>query len=108
MTGKSIKYDLNSVTIEIFIEAERQGDYITLPFEVPPHTAALNLRYRYARHSHPETKTRAGLFTGRARSMLLTWESLRLMEARRAHRVRIKPKSRSASPTLPLGIGRCL
>ena len=66
MTGKiNQKYDLNSVTIEIFIEAERQGDYITVPFEVPPHTVALNLRYSYTRHTHPETKTKAGLFTGR-------------------------------------------
>jgi len=68
------KYGLNSVTMEIFIEAERQGDYITVPFEVPPHTVALNLRYRYTRHTHPETKTKAGCSRGETRSMSLTWE----------------------------------
>jgi hypothetical protein len=51
--------------LEIFIEAAQEGEYITLPFNMPPGTAALNLSYQYPRHDHPETKTETGRFTGR-------------------------------------------
>jgi hypothetical protein len=55
----------NKLRLEIFIEASQEGDYITLPFNMPADTAAMTLRYHYARHDHPETKTKTGLFTGR-------------------------------------------
>ena len=55
----------NKLRLEIFIEASQEGDYLTLPFNMPPDTAAMNLSYQYPRHDHPEINTETGRFTGR-------------------------------------------
>ena len=59
------KSDPHRVSIDIFIEHAQEGDYITLPFEMPPGMEMLHLSYAYARYAHPETQTESGLFTGR-------------------------------------------
>jgi hypothetical protein len=55
----------NKLRLEVFIEASQEGDYITLPFNLPADTASMSLSYQYERHTHPETNTDSGLFTGR-------------------------------------------
>ena len=42
------------VTLQLFIEHEKEGTYFTLPFTVPPGTAAMSLFYRYSRHLEGE------------------------------------------------------
>ena len=61
----------NKLSLEIFIEHSQEGDYITLPFNMPPDTAAMTLSYHYARHDYPETKTETGLFTGREETNII-------------------------------------
>jgi hypothetical protein len=55
----------SKLRLEITIQASQEGDYLTLPFNMPPDTAAMNLSYHYPRHDHPEMKTETGCFTGR-------------------------------------------
>ena len=54
----------DKLRLEIFIEASQEGEYITLPFNMPPDVETLNLSYCYARYTHPEAKLDAGIFTG--------------------------------------------
>lgn len=37
-------------TLEFYVKKEQEGQYLTLPFEMPLDTEALHLRYRYKRH----------------------------------------------------------
>jgi hypothetical protein len=54
----------HTLRLEIFIEASQAGEYLTLPFTMPPDTAAMQLSYAYARKSTAESKTETGVFTG--------------------------------------------
>ena len=51
--------------IEIFIKPAQQGTYLTLPFDLPPGTAALHLAYTYDRHRHNASPAGGGTFTAR-------------------------------------------
>jgi hypothetical protein len=42
--------------IEYFISHERQGEYFTLPFTMPPETESLSFTYRYKRHQESAGK----------------------------------------------------
>ena len=51
--------------IEIFIEPAQEGSYITLPFEMPPETAAMQLSYTYKRYRHYADQAESSEFTPR-------------------------------------------
>lgn len=65
MTNADTESVKTKLRLEIFIEVSQEGEYLTLPFNMPPNTAAMHLSYHYPRHDHPETKTETGRFTGR-------------------------------------------
>jgi hypothetical protein len=49
--------------LEIFIPHERQGEYFTIPFEMPQNTASLTISYHYQRHSGTPNQIEGGHFT---------------------------------------------
>jgi hypothetical protein len=51
------------IKLELFIEHAQEGDYITLPFNVPPNTSTMTLRYEYQRPSLEVIKFENGSFT---------------------------------------------
>jgi hypothetical protein len=51
--------------LEIFIEPAQEGSYITLPFDMPPETAAMRLSYAYPRYHHDANQAKSGAFTAR-------------------------------------------
>lgn len=57
MTQEIIKTDL-----EIFIDHDHEGEYITLPFNVPPGVKTMRLTYDYQRHCEQPVKFDGGDF----------------------------------------------
>jgi hypothetical protein len=55
----------NHHTIEYFVQHEQQGEYITLPFTMPPDTESFHLSYHYERHHINRSQTGAEHFTSR-------------------------------------------
>jgi hypothetical protein len=53
------------ITIQYFIDHEREGTYFTLPFTMPADTETFSLDYFYERHHERETRTDSGSFTSR-------------------------------------------
>ena len=53
------------LTLKLFIEHEREGEYFTLPFQMPPGVESLTLSYRYARHQESEIDLGNGRFIAR-------------------------------------------
>lgn len=53
------------MSIQYFVGHEREGEYLTLPFTVPPNTESLSLTYRYERHHESETRLEVGRFISR-------------------------------------------
>lgn len=56
---------MQTQTIETFIPHERQGEYFTLPFEMPAGTAAMQLHYAYPRGIVQQIPLPYGTFTPR-------------------------------------------
>ncbi len=52
--------------LEVFIPHEREGEYFTLPFDMPPHTASMTLTYAYERGPARAIPLKHGTFTPRA------------------------------------------
>jgi hypothetical protein len=50
---------------DLFIEHTQEGEYLTLPFDMPADTATMTLRYEYKRHAHQEVEVEKGTFTSR-------------------------------------------
>jgi hypothetical protein len=63
MMLNQISQETTRITLELFIEQAQEGDYITLPFNMPPGTAAMNLRYEYQRPSLEVIQLDHGSFT---------------------------------------------
>lgn len=55
----------NKLTLPLFIDHARQGSYFTLPFTMPPDTAALSLSYHYERHHESQAPGGNGEFVSR-------------------------------------------
>ena len=53
------------LTLKLFIEHQREGEYFTLPFQMPPGVESLTLSYRYERHRESEIDLGKGQFVGR-------------------------------------------
>ena len=53
------------LTLDLFIEHNREGTYLTLPFSMPAGTESLTLAYRYERHHETETPMANGSFAAR-------------------------------------------
>lgn len=51
--------------LELFIDHRQEGQYLTLPFDMPADTASMTLVYAYKRHSHQESEGEQGTFTSR-------------------------------------------
>ena len=51
--------------LEYFVSHEQEGQYLTVPFEMPEETESLTVTYRYARHDGDETDLEHGIFTPR-------------------------------------------
>jgi hypothetical protein len=58
-----ISQETTKITLDLFIEQAQEGDYITLPFNMPPGTATMNLRYEYQRPSLEVILLDLGSFT---------------------------------------------
>ncbi len=56
---------MESQTIEIVIPHERQGEYFTVPFEMPEGAQSMRLRYAYPRGVDEQVTTPYGIFTPR-------------------------------------------
>jgi len=52
-------------TLQLFIEHEQQGEYITLPFILPPDIESISLHYQYKRHQHTPEQHENGQFNKR-------------------------------------------
>ena len=63
MKMNQISQESTKIILELFIEHAQEGDYITLPFNMPPGTAAMTLRYEYQRPSLEVVKFEQGSFT---------------------------------------------
>jgi hypothetical protein len=50
------------LTLKLFIEHKREGEYFTLPFQMPPGIESLALSYRYERHREDEIALGSGDF----------------------------------------------
>jgi hypothetical protein len=59
MTGKK--------QIEFFIHPEKEGEYMTIPFQMPPDTETLSLSYHYPTHKNENQPISGGTFTARKR-----------------------------------------
>ncbi|HBY08886.1 MAG TPA: hypothetical protein DEH22_14320 [Chloroflexi bacterium] len=55
----------NYLKLEFFIAKNQEGQYLILPFEMPPETEAFSLSYQYARHHQDKSTTDLGSFTAR-------------------------------------------
>jgi hypothetical protein len=53
------------LSIQYFVGHEREGEYLTLPFSMPPQTESFSLTYRYERHHESETRAEQGRFISR-------------------------------------------
>jgi hypothetical protein len=53
--------------LEIFIPHEREGEYFTIPFEMPADTASLMLSYHYDRYTRDDSTLENGSFTPRVK-----------------------------------------
>ena len=51
--------------IEKFVSHEQEGQYLTVPFEMPEETESLTITYRYARYDGEESESEHGVFTPR-------------------------------------------
>jgi hypothetical protein len=63
MKDNQISQESSRITLELFIDHAQEGDYITLPFNMPPDTAAMTLRYEYQRPSLEVVNFGNGSFT---------------------------------------------
>jgi len=54
----------HSLKLEIFIESSQEGEYLTLPFTMPPDMASMRLSYDYPRKEFTVTEAAGGVFTG--------------------------------------------
>jgi hypothetical protein len=61
----------NTLTLELFIEPSRQGEYFTLPFTMPPNVEALVLSYHYPRHNESQEAVKSGAFTARKEANII-------------------------------------
>lgn len=59
------------LSIEYFIEHKKQGQYLTIPFEMPEDSATVTLTYRYARHIEESSPTSAGSFTAQEEANII-------------------------------------
>jgi len=57
--------------LEVFIPHEREGEYFTLPFEMPPHTASMTLTYTYERGPTDTVPLEHGAFTPRTEANVI-------------------------------------
>ena len=55
----------NQITLEIFINKDQEGSYLTLPFEMPPDTEVFSLSYAYERHLETEKPLEQGRYLSR-------------------------------------------
>lgn len=53
----------NHQTLQLFIRPEQQGQYLTLPFNMPANVETLSLRYRYQRYQESQTIFNSATFT---------------------------------------------
>ncbi len=56
---------MNKITLDIFIAAEQQGEYIQLPFTMPPEVESLNLSYQYPGYHESDSLIGTVSFTER-------------------------------------------
>lgn len=54
---------MTTTELPFFIPHERQGEYFTIPFEVPENTASLTINYSYQRHTGAPNPIEGGQFT---------------------------------------------
>ena len=50
------------IQLELFIPHEKEGQYLTLPFQMPENIAAFSLKYDYPRHQHEPVRAEMGDF----------------------------------------------
>ncbi len=55
----------NVLKLEIFIRKDQEGQYLTLPFQMPPDTETFSLSYRYERHQERVLDGESAGFTQR-------------------------------------------
>ena len=58
---------INDLKLDYFIPHEKQGEYLTLPFDMPDNTAEFSLRYRYPTHQENTASVKGGYFTSAKR-----------------------------------------
>ena len=68
--------------LELFIPHARQGEYFTLPFEVPEATAEMALTYSYKRHTQARHQPAWAKSSAAKRSTPSTWGCSRRMASR--------------------------
>jgi hypothetical protein len=54
-----------SLHIEYFVRPEQEGQYLTIPFVMPPEIESVSLTYHYERYGRSETAVEYGRFTSR-------------------------------------------
>jgi len=57
--------------LEVFISHAREGEYFTLPFEMPPHAASVTLTYDYERNPAQAIPLEHGTFTPRVAANII-------------------------------------
>jgi hypothetical protein len=55
----------STLSLELWVEPAQQGQYLRLPFEMPPGVESLALRYEYARHRERAAAAGSAAFTTR-------------------------------------------
>lgn len=57
----------NTLKLEYFLPHDKQGEYLTLPFDMPDHTAEFSLQYHYPTHQENSAGVNGGQFTSSER-----------------------------------------
>jgi hypothetical protein len=57
----------NHLALEFFIPHEKEGEYLTVPFQMPENTAEFSLQYHYPTHHHQTKPIEGGRFTASQR-----------------------------------------
>lgn len=55
----------NPLRIQYFVGSQQEGQYLTIPFDMPPEVESFSLSYHYERHHGDETGVAHGSFTAR-------------------------------------------
>ena len=56
---------MDEFDLDLFIDNEREGEYFTLPFQMPPNVESLTLTYNYLRFDSPINELPQGSFTAK-------------------------------------------